>query len=255
MASSRAVLTLKTTTLIVVGLLAVTDPASAQKATEPPPRVEATRAELEALAAHPPKGMSEADRNMVAMRLADGDFQVGDKLLIEVLGDTTYSDTFAVRAGRVIILPSMPPLSLVGVLRSESDSVIRTFLGKYVRDPQVQVTPLMRLGVLGGVARPGYYDVPAQSLLSDVVMGAGGLGNFGDMKKTKIFRGNAEVLDSKAVNTAITKGNTLDILNLQSGDNINVGVTNPQATLNKVQIITAILAIPLLIVSISAIAN
>ncbi len=255
MASSRAGLSLKTTALIVVGLLAVTDLAWAQKDTEPPARVEATRAELEAIAAHPPKGMSEADRNAVAMRLANGDFQVGDKLLIEVLGDTTYSDTFAVRAGRVVVLPSLPPLSLVGVLRSESDSVFREFLGTYVRDPQIRVTPLIRLGVLGGVARPGYYDVPAQSLLSDVVMGAGGLGNFGDMKKTTIFRGKDEVLDPKAVNIAMTQGNTLDILNLQSGDNVNVGVTNPQATLNKVQIITAILAIPLLIVSISAIGN
>ena len=199
--------------------------------------------------------MSEADQSAVAMRLANGDFQVGDKLLIEVLGDTTYSDTFAVRAGRVVVLPSMPPLSLAGVLRSESDSVFREFLGKYVRDPQIRVTPLIRMGVLGGVARPGYYDVPAQSLLSDVVMGAGGLGNFGDMKKTTIFRGKDEVLDPKAVNTAMTQGRTLDILNLQSGDNINVGATNPQATLNKVQIITAILAIPLLIVSISAIGN
>ena len=34
----------------------------------------------------------------------------------------------------------------------------------------------MRIGVLGGVIRPGYYDVPAQMLLSDVVMNAGGLG-------------------------------------------------------------------------------
>ena len=255
MASSRAVLSLKTTALIVVGLLAVTDMAWAQKEAEPPARVEATRAELEAIAAHPPKGMSEADRSAVAMRLASGDFQVGDKLLIEVLGDTTYSDTFAVRAGRVVVLPSMPPLSLVGVLRSESDSVFREFLGTYVRDPQIRVTPLIRLGVLGGVARPGYYDVPAQSLLSDVVMGAGGLGMYGDMKKTTIFRGRNEVLDPKAVNIALTQGNTLDILNLQSGDNVNVGVTNPQAALNKVQIITAILAIPLLIVSISAIGN
>jgi hypothetical protein len=180
---------------------------------------------------------------------------VGDKLLIEVLGDTTYSDTFAVRSGRIIVLPGLPPLSLAGVLRSESDSVVHEFLGRYVRNPQVDVTPLIRFGVLGGVARPGYYDVPAESLLSDVVMGAGGLGNFGDMKKTVVFRGNAEVLDKKATNVAVTNGSTLDILNLQSGDNIQVGVTNPGATLNKVQIITAILAIPLLLVSISAIAN
>ena len=54
---------------------------------------------------------------------------------------------------------------------------------------------------------------------------------------------------------AISNGATLDVLSLQSGDNVNVGVQNPGATLSKVQIITALLAIPLMIVSISAISN
>lgn len=227
----------------------------AQKAAPPPPRVEATRAELEAIAAHPPKGMSAADRSAVEARLANGDFAVGDRILIQVLGDTTYSDTFTVRTGRVLTLPSLPPLSLEGVLRSESDSVIAAFLGRYIRDPQLTVTPLIRLGVLGGVVRPGYYDVDAQSLISEVIMNAGGMGAFGDMSRSKVMRGNEEVLSPKAVNTATSNGSTLDLLNLQSGDNFNVGVQNPGATLNKVQIITALLAIPLMIVTISAVGH
>jgi len=155
----------------------------------------------------------------------------------------------------MLSLPSLPPLSLEGVLRSESDSVIAGFLAKYLRNPEVSVTPLMRIGILGGVVRPGYYDVPAETVLSDVVMIGGGLSPVGSMKKTTVNRGNEEVLDSKAVARGISSGGTLDLLNLQSGDNVNIGVSNPEATLNKVQIITAILAIPLMIVSISAISN
>lgn len=221
----------------------------------PPPRVEATRSDLEAVAAHPPKGMSSEDLHMVQQRLAHGDFNVGDRVLIAVTGDTVYSDTFTVRTGRMLSLPSLPPLSLEGVLRSESDSVIAGFLAKYLRNPEVSVTPLMRIGILGGVVRPGYYDVPAETVLSDVVMIGGGLSPVGSMKKTTVNRGNEEVLDSKAVARGISSGGTLDLLNLQSGDNVNIGVSNPEATLNKVQIITAILAIPLMIVSISAISN
>lgn len=227
---------------------------SAQNAA-PPPRVEATRAELEAIAAHPPKGMSSSDRAAVQARLVNGDFAVGDRILIQVQGDAIYSDTFTVRTGRVLMMPSLPPLPLEGVLRSESDSVIAEFLGRYVRDPQLTVTPLIRLGVLGGVVRPGYYDVDAQSLISEVVMNAGGLGALGDMSRSKVMRGNETVLDPKAVSIAISNGSTLDILNLQSGDNFNVGVQNPGATLSRVQIITALLAIPLMIVTISAIGN
>lgn len=240
----------------VIGLLAGSSELCAQKqAPAPPARVEATRAELEAIVANPPKGMSGADVRVVQQRLANGDFNVGSRVLIEVQGDTIYSDTFTVRTGRVLQLPSLPPLSLEGVLRSESDSVIGTYLAKYLRNPEISVTPLMRLGILGGVVTPGYYDVPSQTLLSDLVMSAGGLSPTGDMKRTKIFRGNDEVMDPKATNLAIANGATLDLMNLQSGDNVNIGIQNPQATLNKVQIITALLAIPLMIVSISAISN
>ena len=228
---------------------------SAQDERVPPPRVEATRQELEAIAAHPPKGMSSADLASVQSRLRVGDFAVGDKVLLRVAGEETLSDTFSVRSGRVLVLPSMPPLSLEGILRSEADSVIVGFLSKYLRDPQVTVTPLIRLGILGGVVRPGYYDVDAQSLLSDLVTDAGGLGGTGDMGRSKVYRGNDVVLDQKAVNVAISNGSTLDLLNLQSGDNFDVGVKNPSTALTKVQIITALLAIPLMIVTITQIAN
>ena len=256
MPSSHIVRAVWTAFLVGAGGSVLVPALNAQKvAPAPPARVEATRAELEAIAAHPPKGMSSADLQAVQQRLAFGDFNVGSRILIEVQGDTIYSDTFAVRAGSVLTLPSLPPLSLQGVLRSESDSVITQFLSKYLRNPEVRVTPLLRVGVLGGVTQPGYYDVPAQTLLSDVVMGAGGLAPTGDMKRTKINRGNTEVMDSKAVSVAISNGETLDLMNLQSGDNINVGVSNPQNTLSKVQIITGLLAIPLMIVTISAISN
>lgn len=256
MQSSPLTQAFRTALVFAAGFVSLTADLSAQRETPAPPaRVEASRAELEAIAARPPKGMSSADLKVVQQRLTTGDFNVGSRVLIEVQGDTIYTDTFTVRTGRMLLLPSLPPLSLEGVLRSESDSVIGGYLAKYIRFPQVTVTPLLRIGILGGVTRPGYYDVPAQTLLSDVVMNAGGLSQVGDMRRTKINRGNEEVVDSKAVSLAITNGATLDLMNLQSGDNINVGVQNPQATLNKVQIITALLAIPLMIVSISAISN
>lgn len=246
----------RTLVLLCGWVVALTSALDAQKPSPvPPARVEATRAELEAIAAHPPKGMSKPDLMAVQQRLEYGDFNVGSRILIEVQGDTTYSDTFTVRTGNVLALPALPPLSMQGVLRSESDSVIAQFLSKYLREPEVRVTPLMRIGVLGGVAQPGYYDVPAQMLLSDVVMHAGGLGQFGDMKRTKINRGNEEIMDPKAVSVALSNGATLDLMNLQSGDNINIGVQNPGAALSKVQIITGLLAIPLMIFSITAIAN
>jgi protein involved in polysaccharide export with SLBB domain len=236
----------------VVAFLALARQLTAQV---PAARVEATRAELETIAAHPPKGMSAADLAAVQARLANGDFAVGDRIAIQVEGEPTLTNTFTVSSTRALLLPSFPPLPLAGVLRSESDSVIREFIAHYVRDPQVTVQPLVRLGVLGGVAKPGYYDMPAQSLLSEVVMGAGGVAVGGRMDRTLVYRGNDELMGSKAVNQALTQGSTLDVLNLQSGDNIQVGVDKAGAAYTKVQIITGLLAIPIMIFTISALAK
>jgi protein involved in polysaccharide export with SLBB domain len=241
---------------VVLGAIAFSAVVSPLESQAPSPvRVEATRAELESIAAYPPKGMSTADLSAVQARLANGDFAVGDRILIQVQGEATLSNTYTVGGDRTILLPSLPPLSLVGVLRSESDSVVREFIGRYVRDPQVTVQALIRLGVLGGVGKPGYYDVAAQSLLSEVVMGAGGIAVGGRMDKTAVWRGNTEVLDPKAVNMAITNGITLDLLNMQSGDNIQVGVDKAGGALTKVQIVTGLLAIPIMIFTISALAG
>ena len=240
---------------LILGVLAATGNLSAQAEKAPPARVEATRPELEAIAAHPPKGMSRADLASIQSRLANGDFAVGDRVLITVQGDTAYSDTFIVRTGRVLVLPSLPTLSLEGVLRSEADSVISEFLRRYIRDPQITVTPLIRVGVLGGVVRPGYYDVPAQSLLSEVIMGAGGVGATSRVDRTVVIRGNNTVLDSKAVNTAITNGSSLDLLNLQSGDNISVGIERANGALTKAQLVLAILAIPVMILTLTSLSS
>jgi protein involved in polysaccharide export with SLBB domain len=199
--------------------------------------------------------MSAADLAAVQARLANGDFAVGDRIAIQVEGEPTLTSTFTVSGTRALLFPSLPPLPLAGVLRSESDSVIREFVARYVRDPQVTVQPLVRLGVLGGVLKPGYYDVPAQSLLSEVVMGAGGLIATGRMDKALVYRGNNELLNSKAVSTAISNGSTLDLLNLQSGDNFQIGVDKAGGALTKVQIITGLLAIPIMIFTISALAK
>jgi protein involved in polysaccharide export with SLBB domain len=237
---------------LLLGVLCSAAALEAQQVT-PSARVEATRPELEAIAAHPPKGMSAADLAAVQSRLANGDFAVGDKIAIQVQNEPTLSNIFTVSGDRTLLLPSLPPLPLAGVLRSESDSVITAFIARFIRDPQVTVQPLLRLGVLGGVGKPGYYEVPSTSLVSEVVMAAGGMGQNGTMEKAQVYRGKTAVLDSKSVTAAITSGATLDLLNLQSGDNLQVGETGSfKSTLG---IVTAVLAIPLMIVTISSLKN
>ena len=137
MPSNRRTIVPKTSLLLILGLLAASNDLLAQKETTPPPPVQATRAELEAIDAHPPKGMSSADRAAVQSRLANGDFVVGDKVADRGGGrhDPTATRSPSAASG-TLLLPSLPPLSLDGVLRSESDSVISEFLGTLHPGPQ-----------------------------------------------------------------------------------------------------------------------
>jgi protein involved in polysaccharide export with SLBB domain len=221
--------------------------ASPLNAQEQPGRApaQATRAELEALLVGP--GASGLDASAVRARLKVGDFQVGDRIILRVLEDSTLTDTFAVRAGRVLELPSIPAVSLQGVLRSELDSVLTMHIGKYVRNPTVEVTTLVRIGVLGGVGRPGYYSLPADMLVTDAIMFAGGPAGNAEIDESMVMRGTGIFLDEKKTTLAIQQGQTLDQANLQGGDEIRVGVKDAGGAYRTVATISMLLGIPLTI--------
>ena len=88
----------------------------------------------------------------------------------------------------------------------------------------VHATPLVRLSIQGAVARPGYYDIPADVRLSDVVTKAGGTTPNADTKNVVIRRGDEVIWGAKDVQTALTDGLSVDRLNMRAGDEITVGV-------------------------------
>ena len=162
---------------------------------------EATRAQLQALAvtteADAAGAADAATRQQKQMqaatiraRLRDGDFDVGDRVLLSIRGDSTISDTVTVRAGRIIKLENMPDISLQGVLRSELQDYLTTQLTRYIKRPDVQTTSLVRVAVMGSVAKPGFYQLPADIALADAIMIAGGPTTTADVDRTQIKRGN-----------------------------------------------------------------
>lgn len=160
--------------------------------------------------------------NLIRERLSEGDLQVGDQLAITVQNETTYTGTFTVQGGRVLALPGLPGISLRGVLRSEAEEYISQQLAKYIREPSVRVVPSIRLAVLGSVGKQGYYQVPADLLISDAIMAAGGPSGAADPNKSKVLRTEVAILTEADVTDAIVRGATLDQLNLRAGDQIMV---------------------------------
>lgn len=197
-------------------------------------RAQATRAELQASLAQidtilQSPGYSSRLRDLkrreallIRERLVEGDIQVGDQIVLTVIGEEAYSQTFTVSAGRMLSLPGIPEIPLRGILRSEAQDFLTQQLGRYIRDPQVRVEALIRMGILGAVGRQGFYQVPADQLVSDAIMLAGGLIAAADPNKTVVRRGTVTILESEDVQEAIIAGATLDQLNLRAGDEIVV---------------------------------
>lgn len=197
-------------------------------------RAQASRAELEAsLAAIDTilgspgysSRIREAKRRegtLIRERLSEGDLQVGDQLALTVQNEPTYTGTFLIQAGRVLTLPGLPGIPLRGVLRSEAEDYIARQLAKYIRDPSVRVVPSIRLAVLGSVGKQGYYQVPADLLISDAIMAAGGPTGPADPNRSRVVRSSTPILTEADVAEAIVRGATLDQLNLRAGDQILV---------------------------------
>ena len=156
-------------------------------------------------------------------RLRDGDFQVGDRLVVSILSDAMHTDTVVVRAGRMLDLPGQLTVPLTGVLRSEVEDRVAAEVEKLVKAQRVEVTPLVRLAVLGEVAHPGYFAFAYDTPLHDAVMSAGGPTAMADMHRATIQRGGLEIRGSRETSRAIGGGLTLEQFGVVPGDELVIG--------------------------------
>lgn len=196
-------------------------------------RRQATRSELEqaarateqAAAVAPDQKSREkllGDATALRQRLRNGDFLPGDRIYISVLGDSSLSDTFTVRGDRRLQMPNIPDISLSGVLDSEINEFLTKELARYLKNPTVSATGMVRLTLTGGVARNGFLTFPVDQSLTDVIMTAGGLGPNTQLDKATIKRSGKTIIDKKAFQDAIRLGRTVGDLSLRDGDEIEV---------------------------------
>lgn len=164
-----------------------------------------------------------ADAQAIRMRLQNGDFVPGDRILLLVQGDTALSDTFTVRGDRVLPLPNIPTISLQGVLDSELEPYLTKELLKYIREVSLEATPLVRISLLG-FPQSNFYTVPVDQAITDVISTAGGWGNPTAVAHTKaVIRRNGQVfMDAKATADAVRQNKTVGDMGLRDGDEFYV---------------------------------
>ncbi|HRN52504.1 MAG TPA: hypothetical protein PK788_03360 [Gemmatimonadaceae bacterium] len=189
-----------------------------------------TRAELEAelarreqwaqSTAYSERLRARAQREAAELRarLTDGDFRVGDRLLMRVDGRVTFNDTLSVTSGRRLIVPGLGTLEVGGLLRSELQARAQAQFRESVLDAVVAVRPLARLAVFGSVGGPGYQSVPLETRVDELLMGARGPGVDARPERFSIQRGDTTIVDADGVQYAIAHGATIGDLGLRDGD-------------------------------------
>ena len=196
-------------------------------------RIQATRAELtdllnlyEQSAASSAysdslRGRAREQAVQIRQRLQQGDFQTGDRIILSVEREPALTDTFIVTEGPTLRLPTIREVSLVGVLRSELESHLRTQVARFVEDPQVRARSMIRISVVGAVPQAGFFYAPSEGLLTDALLLAGGPGA-GRIDGITIERDGQRIWTSDQVREAIVDGRTLDQLDVRPGDRIRV---------------------------------
>ncbi len=192
-----------------------------------------------------------AEAARVRTRLRDGDFKLGDRIVLSVQGEPNLPDTVPVVAGPKITLPLFGDIELAGVLRSEVEAHIAQALSSFLRNPQVEAQGLMRVSIQGMVGAPGFYVVPADILLGEVLMVAGGPAQNANLEDLRIERGVEVLMDGDELQEALRQGLSLDQLNMQAGDQVVLPQRGNGLFSNVALVVGLLTSITLVIVQIS----
>ena len=213
----------------------------ARRATATREELDGMASEAEQIASMPQTGAAMrrdklADAQALRLRLANGDFQAGDRIVLRISGDQNFKpeDTLSVRTGTVLVIQGLGEISLRGVLRSELSAYMKREVTRFVRGAGVTATSVVRLGVAGPVMRPGFHEFASEMLLSDAIMKIGGPVGNADLHNIVVQRGNEEAWGRNAIDVALQEGISIEQLGLKSGDQMIIG---EKSTMNAAMVL------------------
>jgi hypothetical protein len=173
----------------------------------------------------------QIEADIIKNRLDEGDIQPADQIRVQILGVEGLSGTYTITPTRTLLLPSGTEIPMRGVLRSEVQGYLTEKFSHFVNDPAVTATTYIRISMFGALNRPGFFQAPASVMLSEEIMkDAGGPSANVRWNKSTIKRGERVIVDGPQFALAVQKGMTLDQLNVQAGDEIDLA-TKPASGL------------------------
>jgi hypothetical protein len=163
------------------------------------------------------------DASAIKFRLEMGDLLPGHRIALRVpSADSVLSDTFTVRGDQSIRLPDIPDIPLRGVLDSELEGMLKTTLARYLKEPDLTASTLVRVQLSGGIGRAGFHMVPLETPITDVIMLGGGPSGTVNLRESVVRRGTEVLIDADAFGTMLQGGVTVGDMALRDGDEIVV---------------------------------
>ncbi|MDG5815211.1 polysaccharide biosynthesis/export family protein [Chitinispirillales bacterium ANBcel5] len=148
------------------------------------------------------------------------EFIKGDAVRISVFPETEHflNGIYPIDSNGEIILPLIGRYNISSMSNTQLSSFLQSTYQQYLRFPEVQVTPLMRISMLGGFDQPGMYYIEPQRSLWDLVHLTGGP-NFEDgLKRMRWERGRELV--SKDLIPILESGMSLKDAGFRTGDQV-----------------------------------
>jgi polysaccharide export outer membrane protein len=141
--------------------------------------------------------------------------QPGDQVRIAVWRNAEFSGDFLIAPNGTISHPLYREIQVTGVPLSTVEDRLRTFLTRYIANPQFVIQPLVKIIVGGEVRTPNVYSVPPETTIAQAIALAGGPTERGNLEKLRIIRDGQEIM------VDLTKADS-DVARLQirSGDQI-----------------------------------
>ena len=154
-------------------------------------------------------------------------FQPGDAVRIqiweryeEIPRNLNLSRDYPINPEGYIIMPLIGEVKVNGLTVYELMQLLEEKFKAYLKNPYVDVRPLIRVTMQGAFNRPGAYRVDPQSSLWDLVELAAGPRMDCDLKRMSVERGGKVVI--KRLLNSFEKGYSLEEVGIETGDQIIV---------------------------------
>ncbi len=148
------------------------------------------------------------------------DFVAGDGISIDTFPDTTsfLNTTFPIDGNGNVEFPMIGKLNVTLMTADELSGLLKEQYKNFLRYPTVRVKPMIRISVVGGVARPGLYYIDDDYSLWDVLYQAGGPISEDGLREMRLERDSDIIYDNLL--PFFEKGISLKRMHVRSGDQV-----------------------------------